>query len=104
MGYLHRGMLPDGVDKVVDKLKPGEVSEPVHAARGRGAAEAERAQGRAAAQLPAKCASARATCGSARKATGAGRSCIADLRKATPVRINESLYMPLPKPAAPKAG
>lgn len=29
MGYLHRGMVPEAVHQVVDKLKPGMVSEPV---------------------------------------------------------------------------
>lgn len=29
MGYVHRGMLPETVHQVVDKLKPGMVSEPL---------------------------------------------------------------------------
>lgn len=29
LGYVHRGMLPEPAQKAVDKLKPGELSEPV---------------------------------------------------------------------------
>lgn len=34
MGYVHRGMLPEEVHKVVDKLKPGAVSQPVRVLEG----------------------------------------------------------------------
>jgi parvulin-like peptidyl-prolyl isomerase len=103
MGYLHRGMLPDGVDKVADKLKPGEVSEPVMLLEGVALIrlnERKAAQQRSFAEV-------RERAGDLWQRDEGDRrwkALIADLRKATPVRINESLYMPLPKPAAPKAG
>src|SRR6185503_17229974 len=29
MGYVHRGMLPESAQEAIDKLKPGEITEPV---------------------------------------------------------------------------
>jgi hypothetical protein len=34
MGYVHRGMLPEDVHKVVDQLKPGSISQPVRVLEG----------------------------------------------------------------------
>jgi parvulin-like peptidyl-prolyl isomerase len=102
MGYLHRGMLPDGVDAVVEKLKPGETSQPVTLLEG---VALLRLEGRQPAQQRAF--------GDVRERAGElwrrdeserrWKKYIADLRKATTVRINESLYLPLPKTPA-KAG
>lgn len=103
MGYLHRGMLPDGVDKVADRLKPGEVSEPVTVL-----------EGVALLRLVERKPAVQRTFAEVRERAGdlwqrdeaerRWKTLLADLRKATPVRVNESLYMPLPKPATPKAG
>lgn len=34
MGYLHRGMLPEGLHEQVDKIQPGQLSEPVRVLEG----------------------------------------------------------------------
>ena len=103
MGYLHRGMLPDGVDQVADKLKAGEVSEPVTLLEG--VALLRLVERKPAVQRNS--AEVRERAGDLWQRDEAERrwkALVADLRKATPVRINEALYMPLPKPATPKAG
>jgi parvulin-like peptidyl-prolyl isomerase len=103
MGYLHRGMLPDGVDKVADALKASEVSEPVTLLEG--VALLKLNERKAAQQRSFQEVRERAgDLWQREEGDRRWKALIADLRKATPVRINESLYMPLPKPAAPKAG
>ena len=102
MGYLHRGMLPDGVDAVVDRLKPGEVSAPVTLLEG---VALLRLEGRQAAQQRAfgDVRTRAAELWKREESDRRWKKFVADLRKATPVRINESLYLPLPK-APTKAG
>jgi len=102
MGYLHRGMLPDGVDTVVEGLKPGEVSPPVTLLEG---VALLRLEGRQAAQQRSFSEVRPRTLELWKREESDRRwkKFIADLRKATPVRINESLYLPLPK-APTKAG
>lgn len=102
MGYLHRGMLPDGVDTVVDGLKPGEVSAPVTLLEG---VALLRLEGRQAAQQRSftEVRSRALELWKREESDRRWKKFIADLRKATPVRINESLYLPLPK-APTKAG
>lgn len=34
LGYLHRGMLPEGTQSVLDKLNPGDISDPVRLLEG----------------------------------------------------------------------
>lgn len=103
MGYLHRGMLPEGVDRVSDGLKAGQLSEPVTLL-----------EGVALFQLNDRKAAQQRTFSEVRTRAGElwqraeadrrWKALIADLRKATPVRINEALYLPLAKPTAAKAG
>jgi parvulin-like peptidyl-prolyl isomerase len=103
MGYLHRGMLPDGVDKVADKLKPGEVSEPVSLLEGVALLkmnDRKAAQQRSYAEVRERA----GDLWQREEGDKRWKKLAAELRKATPVRINESLYMPIPKPATPKAG
>jgi len=103
MGYLHRGLLPDGVDKVADTLKLGEVSEPVSLLEGVALlklAERKAAQQRSYAEVRERA----GDLWQRDEGDKRWKKLIADLRKATPVRINESLYMPTPRTAAPKAG
>lgn len=103
MGYLHRGMLPDGTDKVVDALKPGEVSDPVTLLDGVALLkliERKPAQQRSFTEVRQRA----GELWQRDEADQQWKKLLADLRKATPVRVNEALYMPLAKPAAPRAG
>jgi parvulin-like peptidyl-prolyl isomerase len=103
MGYLHRGMLPDGTDKVVEALKPGEVSEPVTLLDGVALLklnERKPAQQRSFNEVRQRA----GELWQRDEAEKQWKTLLADLRKKTPVRVNEALYMPLPKPAAPRAG
>lgn len=96
MGYLHRGMLPDGVDAVVEKLKPAEISQPVTLLEGVALLRLEArqpAQQRSFNDVRARTAELWKRDESERR----WNKFVADLRKATPVRVNESLYLPLPK-------
>ena len=94
MGYLHSGMLSEGAQEQVDRLKPGEISEPVTMMEGvaifrltdRQAKRMnsfedvkERAQGLWLTE----------------QSDIAWKSLIAQLRKKTPVRVNELRYLPL---------
>jgi parvulin-like peptidyl-prolyl isomerase len=102
MGYLHRGMLPDGVDAVVEKLRPGEISAPVTLLEG---VALLRLDGRQSSlQRSFDDVKDRAADLWRRdEAERRWKKFIAELRRTTPVRINESLYLPLPKTPA-KAG
>lgn len=102
MGYLHRGMLPDGVDKVAEDLKRGEVSEPVSLLEGVALlklVERKPAEQRAFADVKARA----GELWQRDETEARWKKFLADLRKATPVQVNESLYLPLPKPPV-KAG
>lgn len=94
MDYSHRGMLPEALHGVVDKLKPRQISEPVQLLEGvailrledRRAAKPrsfEQVRGRAADLW--------------QRAEGQARwaKLIAELRQATVIRIDESHYAPL---------
>jgi len=73
-GYLHRGMLPDGVDAVVEKLKPAEISQPVTLLEGVALLRLEArqpAQQRSFNDVRARTPS----CGSATNQSAAGTSC-----------------------------
>ena len=103
MGYLHRGMLPDGVDKVAEGLKRGEVSEPVSLLEGVSLlklVERKPSEQRAFADVKARA----GELWQRDEAEKRWKSFLVDLRKATPIRVNESLYLPLPKQTPVKAG
>lgn len=102
--YTHRGMLPEAVHGVVDKLAVGGLSEPVHLLEG---VVILRLDGRRAAQQRSfEQVRARAA-DLWQRAEGEARwkKLIATLRQATPIRIDESHYAPLRGPSEkPRAG
>jgi len=102
MEYTHRGMLPEAVQQVVDPLKTGAISAPVRLLEG---VAILRVDGRKPAQQRAfDEVRPRATELWQRDASQARwKQVIAELRRATPVRIDESLYAPLPAPTPASA-
>ena len=103
MGYLHRGMLPDGVDKVADGMKAGDISQPVDLLEGIALLqlkERKPAQQRSFEEVRQRA----SELWQRDEADRQWKRFVAELRKSTPVRINESLYMPLPSAPVPKAG
>jgi parvulin-like peptidyl-prolyl isomerase len=97
MGYLHRGMLPDGVHSVVDKLRPGQTAEPVTLLEGVAILRLE--DRKSAQQRSFEDVRARAGELWQREEEAARwQKFVADLRQATPVKVNESLYLPLGAP------
>lgn len=99
MGYLHRGMLPDPAQQAVDKLKPGEISGAVAMLEG---VAVFRLDDRKPAKLnPLSAVRERAGDLLQRdQADQAWTDFVARLRRETPVRIDESRYLPLPVPVA----
>ena len=99
MGYLHGGMLSELSQQVVNKLKPGEVSDPVGLMEGIGIFKLTD-------RKVAKLNSYDAVKPRAmelyltEEGERAWKSLIAQLKKKTPVKVDESRYLPLPKPAA----
>jgi parvulin-like peptidyl-prolyl isomerase len=103
MEYTHRGMLPEAVQKVVEPLKPGELSEPVRLLEG---VSILRLDGRRAAQQRSF-EDVKARAGDLwQRAEGEARykQLIAQLRRTTTVRIDESRYAPLPSATGDKPG
>jgi parvulin-like peptidyl-prolyl isomerase len=103
MEYTHRGMLPDAVQKVIEPLAVGALAEPVRLLEG---VTILRLDGRKAAQQRSF-EQVRQRAGDLwqrDEADGRWQRLLADLRRATPVRIDESHYAPLrgsnDKPAA----
>lgn len=94
LGYLHRGVLPEAAEKAVDKLKPGDISEPVRLLEGV-------AIFRLGDRKPPKLNKFEAVKERARalwlreQGKLSWKSLIARLKKETPVRVDESRYMPL---------
>lgn len=99
MGYLHGGMMSEIAQQTVDKLKPGEISDPIGLMEGI-------AIFKLADRKEARLNTFEAVKQRARElylideGERAWESLIAELRKKTPVQVNESRYLPLPKPAA----
>ncbi|MEO8332515.1 MAG: peptidylprolyl isomerase [Gallionella sp.] len=99
MGYLHSGMLSEMSQQVVSKLKPGEISDPAGLMEGIGIFKLTD-------RKEAKLNSFDAAKQRARElylteeGERAWKSLIAQLKKKTPVKVDESRYLPLPKPAA----
>jgi parvulin-like peptidyl-prolyl isomerase len=104
MDYTHRGMLPEAVHGVVDALKPKEISEPVQLLEGIAILRLD--DRRAAQQRRFEQVKERAAdLWQREEAQARWDRLIADLRRATPVRIDESHYAPLPAtPEKARAG
>lgn len=104
MDYTHRGMLPEAVHGVVDALKPKELSEPVQLLEGIAILRLD--DRRAAQQRRFEQVKERAAdLWQREEAQARWDRLIADLRRATPVRIDESHYAPLPAtPEKARAG
>jgi len=103
MGYLHSGMLSDAAQEQVNKLKPGETSEPFMMMEGV-------AIFRLTDRIPPKINKFEDIKERARvlwlteQGNSAWQSLIVELKKKTPVRVNESLYLPLPETAEKPVG
>jgi len=104
MEYTHRGMLPEAVHGTVDKLAVGATSEPVQLLEGWAVI---RLDGRKAPvqrgfdQVQQRA----AELWQREQADGRWKQLIAELRRHTPVRIDESHYAPLRGPSEkPRAG
>lgn len=97
MGYLHGGMLSEMAQQVVNKLKPGEVSDPVGLMEGM-------AIFKLTARNEPKLNSFEAVKQRARElyltdeGERAWKSLLAKLRKNTLIKMDESRFLPLPKP------
>ena len=101
MDYTHRGMLPEALHGVVDKLRDREISEPVQVLEGVVILRLDNR--RAALQRPFEPVKARAAELWRRdQAQARWSQLIAELRRATTIRIDETQYAPLPA-AVPKA-
>ena len=104
MDYTHRGMLPEAIHGVVDKLKVGETAEPVQMLEGWAIIRLDgrkSAQQRNFEEVRARAADLW------KRAEGQARwdKLIAELRKATPIRVDETHYAPLRGPSEkPRAG
>jgi parvulin-like peptidyl-prolyl isomerase len=101
MEYVHRGMLPEALHGAVDKMVPGNISEPVQLLEG---VAILRLDGRKpAAQRAFEQVKARAAeLWKRAEADARWAALIADLRRNTKIRIDESQYGPL-RGAAEKA-
>jgi parvulin-like peptidyl-prolyl isomerase len=101
MGYLHSGMLSEAGQEQVNKLKPGEISDPVVMMEGV-------AIFRLTDRIPPKINKFEDVEERARglwlieQSNSAWQSLITELKKKTPVSINESLYLPLAAATADK--
>jgi len=99
MGYLHGGMLSPLAQESVSKLKPGEISDPVGMMEGM-------AIFKLADRKDAKLNSFDAVKPRARElylideGERAWKLLIAKLKKSTPIEVDESRFLPLPKPVA----
>jgi parvulin-like peptidyl-prolyl isomerase len=104
MGYVHRGMLPDAVNTTVDTLQPGAFSAPVQLLEGVAILKLEDrkvSRQRAFADVRERA----GDLWQRAEAEAAWKALIADLRRTTTVRIDESHYLPLAKPTAtPRPG
>ena len=103
MEYTHRGMLPTTVHEVVDKLKVGEISAPVQLLEG--VAILKLVGRKPATQRAFEQVKDRAgDLWQREEGETRWKKLIADLRRATPVTIDQSVYAPLPASSEKKAG
>ncbi|MBL8332040.1 MAG: peptidyl-prolyl cis-trans isomerase [Rubrivivax sp.] len=94
MDYTHRGMLPEAVHGVVDKMQPGQMSEPVQLLEGIAILRLEGrkpATQRSFEQVKVRA----ADLWQRQEGEARWKKLIAELRQGTPVRIDESQYAPL---------
>ncbi|MFZ5522951.1 MAG: peptidylprolyl isomerase [Pseudomonadota bacterium] len=98
MGYLHGGMLSEMSQQAIDKLKPGEISDPVGLMEGIGIFKLTDRKKAKVSSFDAVRERARELY-MAEEGERAWKSLIAKLRKKTPVTVDESRFLPLPKPA-----
>jgi parvulin-like peptidyl-prolyl isomerase len=94
MGYLHRGMLPGAAQTALDKLKPGEISDPVRLLEG---VAVFRLEARKIARRVAFDEARERAAGLLRREAGekAWGDLIARLRAETTIRVDESRFLPL---------
>lgn len=99
MGYMHGGMLSEPVQLAVDQLKPGEISEPVGTMEGVAILKlADRKEAKLNSFETVKQRASELYL--ADESERAWKSLLAKLRKKTPVEVDESRYLPLPKTEA----
>ena len=99
MEYTHSGMLPETLAATVAKLKPSDISEPVQILQGIAILRLD--DRKTAQQRPFDAVRARAgELWQREEGENRWKRLIADLRRATPLHIDESQYVPLP--AAPE--
>ncbi|MGC2166331.1 MAG: peptidylprolyl isomerase [Gallionella sp.] len=98
MGYQHGGMMSEMSEQVLSKLKPGEISDTVGLMEG---IAIFKLTDRKEAKLNSfEAVKQRASeLYTNEEGDRAWQSLIAKLKKDTPIKINESLYLPLTKPA-----
>jgi parvulin-like peptidyl-prolyl isomerase len=106
MGYVHQGMLPEPAQKAVDKLKPGDISEPVALLEGIAVFRLEARQPPKLNPLDAVRERAR-DLWAREQGDQAWTGLVAKLRRDTPVKLDESRLLPLTAaasggPAAPR--
>jgi parvulin-like peptidyl-prolyl isomerase len=97
MDYTHRGMLPQAMHGVIDALKPGGLSEPVQLLEGVAIVRLDgrrEAQPRSFEQVRPRA----AELWQRAEADARWRKLIAELRKSTTIRVDESHYAPLRGP------
>ena len=100
MGYVHAGMLPEPAQKAVDKLKPGESSDPIALLEGVGIFKLQARKPPVLNSLD----SVRDRCKDLYlrdKGEEQWTALLAKLRKDTPVKFDESRFLPLAKAGEP---
>jgi parvulin-like peptidyl-prolyl isomerase len=101
LGYVHRGMLPDPAQEAVDRLRPGEISDPVVLLEGVAVLRLDERKESARNPLPAVRERA-AGLWKREQSDAAWNGLVARLRAQTPLTINEAVYLPVPGPTAAK--
>ncbi len=98
MGYQHGGMMSEMSEQALAKLKPGEISDPVGLLEGIAIFKlTDRKEAKLSSFDAVKQRASELFTNE--EADRLWQSLIAKLKKDTPIKINESLYLPLPKPA-----
>jgi len=94
MGYLHRGMLPETVQGVVDGMKPGQVSDPVMVLEGVAVLKLVDRKDSVLREFPAVRERARELLTKERR-DKAWKEYLAGLRKNAKIEVDESRFLPL---------